>query len=83
MTKEEVYDTKLNPLMEQIIQICKEHKIAHVCTFSLDRESELFCTTNDISDECDAPPVLKEITELLFQPQDILLAFAIRTKESN
>jgi hypothetical protein len=83
MTKEEVYDTKINPLMEQIIQICKEHKIAHICTFSLDRESELFCTTNNISEEFDPPPVMAEITALLFPPQPKVFAFAISTRKAD
>jgi hypothetical protein len=77
MTKEQIYDTQIYPLMEQIIRICKEHKIAHVCTFSLDKESELFCTTNDISDECEPPDVLVDITALLFPPEPKLFAFAI------
>lgn len=50
MTKEQIYDEQISPLMTQVIAICREHKIANICTFSLDEcddgESEgLRCTT--------------------------------------
>ena len=44
--KEKVYDEQIAPLMKQIIDICKEHEIAHVCSFALsDSETGLLCTT--------------------------------------
>lgn len=59
MTKEQVYDEQINPLMERIIAICSEHKIAHVCTFSLDCDRDLLCTTANASSECDPPDVFR------------------------
>ena len=38
MTKEEVYDSQISPLMAQIISICKEHKIAMLADFTLDED---------------------------------------------
>ena len=55
MTKEQVYDKQINPLMAQIIEICKRHKIAHFCSFSLDIESGLLVTTFDLNEECQPP----------------------------
>lgn len=36
MTKEEIYDQQINPLMKQIIQICKDHRIGLHSTFFTD-----------------------------------------------
>jgi len=54
-TKEEIYDEEISPLMSQIIGICKTHKIANICSFSLDLDEGLCCTTAMVSDEF-APP---------------------------
>lgn len=43
-TKEQVYDATINPLMAQIIEICKEHKIPVLATFHLG--DDLHCTTS-------------------------------------
>lgn len=65
MTKEEVYDSQINPLMDQIIDICKKHAIAHVATFALD--DDLLCTSFDIPE--DAPHEFQEIARVLFPEQ--------------
>jgi len=48
--REDIYDTQINPLMAQIIAICKEHDIPAVASFQLDdvreEESEFKCTTS-------------------------------------
>ena len=46
--KEQVYDDQINPLMAQIIAICKEHKIAFIANFRLDED--LACTSADLRD---------------------------------
>ena len=38
MTKEEIYDTQISPLIRQIIAICKQHKIANLCAFALEND---------------------------------------------
>ena len=53
MNKEQVYDEQINPLMAQVIAICKEHKIATICTFSLD--DLLLCSTTLLKEETDPP----------------------------
>jgi hypothetical protein len=43
---EKVYDEKIDPLMKQIIALCKEHKIPIIACFQLDfTDDPLFCTT--------------------------------------
>ena len=53
--KEKVYDEKINPLMEQIIDICKENDLQMLASFALkerDKSGEdLKCTTYIPSEE--------------------------------
>lgn len=65
-TKEQIYDAEISPLMASIIKICKEHKIANVCSFSLDRDEGLVCTTAMTEDEFDPPDTFREIVGLLY-----------------
>lgn len=45
-TREEVYDSKIAPLMAEIIAICKASKIPLIANFNLDNEGDgLQCTT--------------------------------------
>ena len=52
MDKEQVYDTEINPLMAQIIAICKRAGISMFATFAIPTESnpDLCCSTR-LSDE--------------------------------
>lgn len=59
-TKEEIYDSMISPLIAQVIAICKEHKIANVCAFTLDKEEGLCCIT--------------AMTTEAFEPEDRLTA---------
>lgn len=44
MTKEQIYDEKIEPLMAQIIAVCKENNINTHATFFLDED--MMCTTH-------------------------------------
>jgi hypothetical protein len=66
VTKEQIYDEQISPLMTQIIAICNRHKIANVLTFSLDSDEGLACTTCNINDDTDPPEVFKELLSILF-----------------
>jgi len=57
MTKEQIYDQQISPLMAQVIEICKEHKIAFVATYSLSRPDDegLLCTSALLEDDCEPP----------------------------
>jgi hypothetical protein len=47
MTKENVYDEQISPLVHRIIAICREDEIALLLSAQLEDEDEreLFCTT--------------------------------------
>lgn len=38
MSKEEIYDIEIAPLMRQIVEICQRHKIAMLADFAISRE---------------------------------------------
>lgn len=48
MNKDQAYDAKIDPLMTQIIAICREHGIAMFASFALPTPEDegLFCTTH-------------------------------------
>lgn len=54
MTQEDIYDEKVSPLVKQIIEVCKEHKMPCVLSFACpddkDGESSLMCTTAMLED---------------------------------
>lgn len=80
--KEAAYDAHISPLMSQIIDLCREHKINAFATFALDRTAEdelLKCTTAlpiDATDEdgCDLVDRLRRIAR---PPAHGVVAFAI------
>lgn len=54
MNKEQIYDSKISPLMKQIIEVCREHGIAMMADFAIPHDgkgpngedcSSLRCTT--------------------------------------
>lgn len=52
MTKEQIYDEKISPLMTQIIAICLEHKIAMIATYDIpNEEDDGLCCTTTLPDE--------------------------------
>lgn len=71
MTKEEIYDEQINPLMAQIIAICKEHNIAHVCTF--DCGDGLLCTTCLTTDEAEPPETYRRLVDVLFPKSEFAM----------
>ncbi len=71
MTKEEIFDEQIDPLMRQIITICEKHRISNICSFALDddEDSELICTTTLIKEDCNPPEYYKDIMQILFPPE--------------
>lgn len=47
MNKEQVYDEKIHPLVDRLVAICNEHKIAMVANFHLDPGLSAITTTYD------------------------------------
>lgn len=74
-TKEEIYDSQINPLMAEIIRICKEHKIAHIASFALD--GDLLCTTHRLADECDPPDCFFACRDQIMGTRSTMMAITI------
>lgn len=52
MNKEQIYDAQINPLMAQIIEICKANNIAMLATFALPTPEDAdLCCTSHLPDE--------------------------------
>ena len=62
MNKEQIYDEQISPLMVQIIEICKESKIAMVFSFYLPdgEQNTLHCSSALVSDEYEPSESLLE-----------------------
>jgi hypothetical protein len=67
MSKEQVYDDLIDPLMVQIIDLCKKHKIAMISSFSLDENGDnLMCTTSLLSKETNPPEAYCRALRVIF-----------------
>lgn len=52
MNKEQIYDSQINPLMAQIIEICKANKIAMLASFAIPTPEDFdLCCTSQLPDE--------------------------------
>lgn len=80
--KEAIYDEQISPLMQEIIRICKEHKIAMLAEFALGypegQESQLKCTTILLEDEFDPTPEQMQALEIIKPKRPQVFAFTIR-----
>ncbi len=80
--RETAYDEKIFPLMKQIIEICKEHEIPHVCCFELDDQAEegedpdiIFCSTAYVPKT--AHKTIKEAFHAVRKKEPEIFAFTI------
>ncbi len=87
--KEAFYDEHISPLMNKIIDLCKEAKINMIADFSLGYDEEedqtLFCTTAmpniDESDEAGVDRMMRAYKVLKQRPD--FAAFTIITKKTD
>lgn len=80
MTKEEIYDERISPLMTQIIDICKEHKIALLANFCLSLEDDgLMATSSLLTNEYEPSDSQLKALKILYPPKHIALAETIET----
>ncbi len=82
MTKEDIYDEQISPLMAQIIEVCQEHKIAMLAQFGIpnDEDPELVCTTVLLAPEYSPSPGQLQARKILRPcPQ----SFMIRTEHED
>ena len=67
--KEKIYDEQIAPLMDKIILICQEHKIAMLFDVNLgyDRQAgaDLKCTTSLLSEKYHSSPEMLAAFEIL------------------
>lgn len=75
LPKEAIYDEQVFPLMKQILDICKQHRIAMLASFDLgkdssdDDSSRLLCTSHILEDDCEPfENLLAAKRELFRQP---------------
>lgn len=70
--KEAIYDEQISPLMRQILEICKTHKIAMLSEFCLGYDDEnpdnqLCCTSALLTEEHEPTERIKEAYDVLKQ----------------
>lgn len=88
MTKEETYDAEINPLMAQIIAICKRSGIGCLCAFDISpapeqEEGPLLCTTCLPDETGHVPESLRPAANAALQSPSGLMAFTITTTREN
>lgn len=69
MTKEQIYDEKIFQLMAQIIDICKENKIAMVASFDItppDDETPFLCSTALTTEEFNPPEQFTDCVKVIY-----------------
>jgi hypothetical protein len=76
--KEQIYDERVAPLMEEIIEICTEHKIAMLASFSVPdgttEGADLMCTTSLLKEEFGPQKCQLEAIDKIIVPQRVRLS---------
>jgi len=72
---EEIHDKEISPLMEKIIEICKEHKIPMVACFNYGPNEH--CSTVMIGDEYPEDRLLRELANRIHLARRGFAAFMI------
>jgi len=76
MNKEEAYDSEISPLVDKVINLCKEHKIDHILSFYLG--DDMSVTTAQLTDELDTPDSYYDALEMIWPtspPENLLELF--------
>ncbi len=75
MNKEQIYDEKIHPLMGKIIEICKEHKIAMISSFSIpnDEDPNLLCTSALCNKDFDPPKEFIQMYKIIYKDPRVAL----------
>jgi hypothetical protein len=84
---EQVYDEQINPLMAQIIEICKREGIPFLLAFQLtgdwDERGPMICTSSILGDEY--APLMRRLRDVITRdqaPSSTLLITMIKGEES-
>lgn len=86
MTREQAYDSLLNPLIAQVLEICKAHKIPMLASFGLeesdDEETEgLHCTSALLEDDWNPSPELLQAYRTIYSQRTSALTMITITKK--
>ena len=86
--KEEIYDQQISPLLKQILDICKSHKIAVLTEFCLgyDEEypdSQLCCTSALVTEDHEPTERILEAFQVLKPSEPQFMAFTLITKKAD
>ncbi len=87
--KEKIYDDQIYPLMDEIIRICREHRIAFIFDVALGYASEedaaagaqLKCTSCLLEDDCEPDAEMLRAMKCI-QPRQSFGAFTITTVDN-
>lgn len=83
--KEAVYDEKINPLIAEIIKVCKENQIHMLASFYLREDNgedgDLYCTSH-VYDEQAHSDILFECNARIYRRRKPFFAAAIITKRA-
>lgn len=93
--KEKVYDEQISPLMTQIIQVCRDHKIQMLASFHLreeigdpdlddkpEHERDLVCSTYLQFDNVSFNKKIKHACSIIYQ-QPSFMSMMITTRPTN
>ena len=85
MSKEQIYDEQINPLMAQIIKICDENNIPFVFSAQLttdeeDEDGAMLCTSCNLPD--DAHQCLREATSIIYQRRTGTLSMIVTKSQA-
>jgi hypothetical protein len=75
MNKEQAYDAKIAPLMDQIVAACREHHIAMLATFAIPTPEDdgLSCTTHLPDETGKLPEHIKAAARAVRGPSPLML----------
>ena len=83
---EKVYDEQINPLMAQIIEVCKQHNMPFIASFqyaSDGKDDHQFCTTCVLPEERPVAPALEKCYDALFTRRAPMMMLTTRDKDGN
>jgi hypothetical protein len=85
MSKEEIYDNEISPLMTKIIAICKKHKIAMLADFKIGDDEEqgsFHCSTALLTDQFN-PSETQLAANRELQRKPVFMTFTVHTKQAS
>lgn len=86
MSKEQIHDEQIMPLMEQIVDICRLHGIAMITSFDLDDSPEsegLRCTSSIPDQNGNAPASFMKALAIIKPPEGKPLNLTVTDGDGN